>query len=101
MIAFLSLRQTFKCKVHLRAAYNSQFFLNVRIIGCLCSNSGTNSAIFIKITFLNQLYYFINETIDKHLFNFINFYFSLFDRYIQNISFIETQYKLRRLLQSF
>ena len=26
MIAFLSLRQTFKCKVHLRAAYNSQFF---------------------------------------------------------------------------
>ncbi len=32
---------------------------------------------FIKITFLNQLYYFINETIDKHLFNFINFLFFL------------------------
>ncbi|KQD68864.1 hypothetical protein APD23_19195, partial [Acinetobacter baumannii] len=57
---------------------------------------------FIKITFLNQLYYFINETIDKHLFNFINFLFFLYLTDIFKIfPFIETQYKLRRLLQSF
>ncbi|RSF42284.1 hypothetical protein EGU08_18035 [Acinetobacter baumannii] len=47
MIAFLSLRQTFKCKVHLRAAYNSQFFFSTCVsLVVFCSNSGTNSAIF-------------------------------------------------------
>ncbi|MFX8910426.1 hypothetical protein ABTN03_17205, partial [Acinetobacter baumannii] len=43
-----------------------------------------------------------NETIDKHLFNFINFLFFLYLTDIFKIfPFIETQYKLRRLLQSF
>ena len=36
-----------KCKVHLRAAYNSQFFFSTCVsLVVFCSNSGTNSAIF-------------------------------------------------------